>query len=145
MHAWRRKEEGVERGSAYVAVCLFVWAPCVWELLLVCFCLCSSRVDISFVPSSLCCYSVNPLEAEALLQPRHLQTGSEERRHHAEGGANHSGALGKTAPHACTHPSEHTLFFSLSLKKKKSPCCETNRLLMLLNTGVLGQPAYSMS
>lgn len=86
-------------------------APHVWELLLVCFCLCSSRVDISSVPGSLCRYSVNPLEAGVLLQPRHLQTGSEERRHHAEGGANLSGAEGKTGAqaqtHASIHPSEH--------------------------------------
>ena len=84
-----------------------LFAPHVWELLLVCFCLCSSRVDISFVPDSLCCYSVNPLEAGALLQPRHLQTGSEERRHHAEGGANLSGASGKTGTHAQAHVSMH--------------------------------------
>ena len=69
-----------------------LFAPHVWELLSVRFCLCSSRVDISFVPITLCCYSVNPLEAGALLQPRHLQTGSEERRHHTGRGANLSGA-----------------------------------------------------
>lgn len=88
-----------------------LFAPHVWELLLVCFCLCSSRVDISSVPDSLCCYSVSTLEARALLQPHHLQTGSAKRRHHTEGGANPSWAEGKTGTHAQTHvsihPSEH--------------------------------------
>lgn len=130
-------------------LCASLFAPYVWELLLVCFCLCFSRVDISFVPSSLCCYSVNPLEAEVLLQPHHLQTGSKEGRHHVEGGANLSGAWGKIGTHVSIHPSEHTL--------NKSPCCKTNKLLTLLNKAVpltwlcihcevdlLSQPAYSM-
>lgn len=118
MHACRRKEEGVERIS--VCGCMpLCFAPHVWELLLVCFCLCSSRTDISFVPGSPCCYSVSPLEAGALLQPRHLQTGSEERRHHAEGGANLSGVWGKTgspytntckhAPNVSTHTEQKPL------------------------------------
>ena len=75
----------------------------VWELLLVCFCLCSSRVDISIMHGSLCCYSVNPPEAGALLQPRHLQTGSEERRRLAEGSASLSGASGGKQAHMYKH------------------------------------------
>lgn len=111
-----------------------LFAPHMWELLLVRFCLRSSRVDISFVPGSLCCYSANPLEAGALLQPRHLQTGSEERRHHAEGGANLGGAFRKRRTHVHKH-----------VHAPVSTRCETNRLLMLSNSDALGQAAYSMS
>lgn len=80
-----------------------LFAPHVWELLLVCFCLCYSRVDISFVPNSLRCYSVNTLETWLLLQPRYLQTGSAMRRHRVQEGANLSGAEEKTGSHAQTH------------------------------------------
>lgn len=52
-------------------LCASLSASHVWELLLVCLSLRSSRVDISFVPAILCCYSVNPLEAGAL-QPHPL-------------------------------------------------------------------------
>lgn len=55
-------------------------APCVGVGVLLCF----SRLDLSFVTSSLCCYSVNPLGGGGA---GHLQTGSEEMRCNLGGGA----------------------------------------------------------
>lgn len=112
MYAWRGRVRGSgEDQHMWLHASLF--APHVWELLLVCFCVRYSRVDISFVLDSLCCYSVNPLEAWLLLQPRCLQTGSRKRRHRVEEGANLSGAEEQTGSHVQTHVSiqitEHVL------------------------------------
>lgn len=108
MHACMEEEGrgGGEDQRMWLHASLFV--PHVWELLLVRFCLRSCRLDISFVPGGLRCYSVNSPEARVLLQPCHLQTWSEERRHHVEGGANLSGLTGrkkkkKTGSHTQSH------------------------------------------
>lgn len=108
MHACMEEEGrgGGEDQRMWLHASLFV--PHVWELLLVRFCLRSCRLDISFVPGGLRCYSVNSPEARVLLQPCHLQTWSEERRHHVEGGANLSGLTGRkknknTGSHTQSH------------------------------------------
>lgn len=64
----------------------------------------------------------------APLQLRHLQTGSGERRHHVEGGANLRGAAGKTHLHAQPHV-KHTAMNLITLKESTSG--QTTRLLML--------------
>lgn len=131
----KKGKEGVERISLCCCMPL-LFAPHVWELLLACSSLRSSRVDISFVPSSLCCYSVNPpggrIAASALPPPDWVR-GEET----LCGGRCKSQWGFRKYSHTCmsTHLSTHT----------KTPRCETNRLLVLLNVDELGQAAYSMS
>ena len=67
MRVWRRKAEGGWSGSAYVALSAPLFAPPLSVGASVG--LRSSRVDISFVPASPRCYSVNPPEAAEPLQP----------------------------------------------------------------------------
>lgn len=100
----------------------------------VCGSCCCSRLDVSFVPGSVCCYSVkSPRRKERSLQPRHLQTGSEVKRRCGKGGANLSGAVNECGGGegvfecGCTHT--HTLIWACThmankkLPERQTSCC----------------------
>lgn len=113
-------ESLLSASSALIAACVEregVWRTSVCGSVPLCF---ARRVRFAWVSipagwtSALCptaCAVARrvPPETGVLLQPPHIQTGSEERRHHVEGGVNRSGALGeKKQAHARTRTHTHT-------------------------------------
>lgn len=134
MHAWRRKEEGVERsGSAYVNACLFVCAPC-------------AGASVGLLPSVLfsgwtwACSSAACAVSQRIpwrrthclcLTTSRLGQGGEET---PRGRRCKSQWDLRENRHTSTVPCKHTPICVQTLNK--SPGCETKRLIMPLNKAV---------